>query len=754
MDSEIIDAVTGWDSAPAERGYGGLRSLADDGFTGAVVAGMTWGFMLNGRLLGVFDGTVDGFEGESIEAYRAPDPALPLLYAMRETGGDVRAQYYTEETPLQDADGTLSAGGFTGYVELSENVLSGDYYVVYHGGKSMSAAFVGNSRRLITGDEAFERASGEVGIYKVYDVDLDLVDIPGGEPDEEAAETAGVAAGGVAPAGDEAAEDAAEDADAPTATDEPETTTDADEDDAETPDIGGVDDDADFVGDEPAAADEPEPADGEPAPAASADAAAGDAEPTEPSTPDDGPTGSEPDPSGPASEPQSSESAEATAPSASRSSQADAESRSPTTDGPVVVDAPQKNGEPAAADEPSAADDATGDDVFSAEAQWRNARSIPSLDPRDAEGESVDGRPGTPRSHQRNTTHATHRRPSRGGAAAESRPSPEDQPTQRQSQPAEQTSEEPAVDPAEAESLKQRVESLSSERDRLESERDALREERDEHRSRAEELEGRVAELESEVERLRRQLDEAGIRSTDRSMSADEALRGTNLFVRYARKGEATLEKAHDGQASREEVTENLRLEHHTTFDTEGLGIDGQPYEEFLHETPEYGFAKWVVTDLLYEIGETGNRSSLAGVFDSIPKADRIELYGSVSIPLGDGEAESRQFDIIVRDQMGEPLFVANLNDSRDPATRPMVTQLIKDSKTVADAKETLGSAFMVTKSFFEPGALEAATEETGGGLLSRSKRKSFVKLSRKQGYHLCLVEARGGEFHLNVPDL
>ncbi|GGC59602.1 DUF7527 domain-containing protein [Haloferax sulfurifontis] len=745
MDSEIIDAVTGWDSAPAERGYGGLRSLADDGFTGAVVAGMTWGFMLNGRLLGVFDGTVDGFEGESIEAYRAPDPALPLLYAMRETGGDVRAQYYTEETPLQDADGTLSAGGFTGYVELSENVLSGDYYVVYHGGKSMSAAFVGNSRRLITGDEAFERASDEVGIYKVYDVDIDLVDIPGGDPDEEADETAGVAAGGVAggvaPTGDEGAEDA----DAPTATDEPGATATADEDGDETPEVD--DGDGDLVGDEP------EPADEEPAPAASADAAASDAEPTEPSTPDDGPTGSESDPSEPASGLQSSESTEATAPSASRSAQADAESRSPTAEGSVVVDAPQKNGEQTSP-EPPAADDATGDDVFSAEAQWRNARSIPSLDPRDAEGESVDGRPGTPRSHQRNTTHATHRRPSRGGAAAESRPSSEDQPPQRRSQPDEQTSEEPAVDPVEAESLKQRVEALASERDRLESERDALREERDEHRSRAEELEGRVAELESEVERLRGQLDEAGIRSTDRSMSADEALRGTNLFVRYARKGEATLEKAHDGQASREEVVENLRLEHHTTFDTEGLGIDGQPYEEFLHETPEYGFAKWVVTDLLYEIGETGNRSSLAGVFDSIPKADRIELYGSVSIPLGDGEAESRQFDIIVRDQMGEPLFVANLNDSRDPATRPMVTQLIKDSKGVANAKETLGSAFMVTKSFFEPGALEAATEETGGGLLSRSKRKSFVKLSRKQGYHLCLVEARGGEFHLNVPDL
>ncbi|MGB9958112.1 DUF7527 domain-containing protein [Haloferax prahovense] len=732
MDSEIIDAVTGWDSAPAERGYGGLRSLADDGFTGAVVAGMTWGFMLNGRLLGVFDGTVADFEGESFEAHRAPDPALPLLYAMRETGGDIRAQYYTEETPLGDADGTLSAGGFTGYVELSENVLSGDYYVVYHGGKSMSAAFVGNSKRLVTGDDAFERASDEVGIYKVYDVDLDLVDIPEPEPDEEEDEDAA----GVAATGGEA--------DTTGASGKPETPTTTDE----TSTTGAADNESERA----AAAD---PTDGEPATAdapVSAEPPAETAADPEPPTSDDDGTETTDEPSTGPSESQSPEPAGTEAAAATDRPASD-EPASPMSEGPVVADAPQKNGE-APSPDPLAEDGATGDDVFSAEAQWRNARSIPSLDPRDAAGESVDDRPGTPRSHQGNTTQATHHRPSRGGAGGEGRPSPRDQSNQQQSQPTEQTPDEPDVDPAEAESLKERVESLASERDRLESERDALREERDEHRSRAEELEDRVAELESEVDRLRDRLDEAGVRSTDRSMSADEALRGTNLFVRYAQKGQATLEKAHDGQASREEVIENLRLEHHTTFDTEGLGIDGQPYEAFLHETPEYGFAKWVVTDLLYEIGETGNRSSLAGVFDSIPKADRIELYGSVSVPIGDDESESRQFDVIVRDQMGEPLFVANLNDSRDPATQPMVTQLIKDSKAVADAKETLGSAFVVTRSFFEPEALEAATAETGGGLLSRSKRKSFVKLSRKQGYHLCLVEARGGEFHLNVPDL
>ena len=59
-----------------------------------------------------------------------------------------------------------------------------------------------------------------------------------------------------------------------------------------------------------------------------------------------------------------------------------------------------------------------------------------------------------------------------------------------------------------------------------------------------------------------------------------------------------------------------------------------------------------------------------------------------------------------------------------------------------------------MTTSFFEPGALETASEATRGGLLSRNKRKSFVNLSRKRGYHLCLVEARSENFTLTVPEL
>jgi len=49
---------------------------------------------------------------------------------------------------------------------------------------------------------------------------------------------------------------------------------------------------------------------------------------------------------------------------------------------------------------------------------------------------------------------------------------------------------------------------------------------------------------------------------------------------------------------------------------------------------------------------------------------------------------------------------------------------------------------------------LETVAEATRSGILSRDKRKSFVNLSRKRGYHLCLVEARNENFHLEVPEL
>jgi hypothetical protein len=819
MDSERLDNVTGWSSRPFADGYDGLRDLADREFSGAVTEGMAWAFFLNGRVVGVFDGSIEDFESADGTAYEAPHPALPLLYAMQETGGETRAKYYTNDTPISEVDQTLSAGNFTGYVELSENVLSGDYYTVYHGGRSMSAAFVGSSKRLVTGDEAFETADDEVGIYEVKTVPVEIIDIPGGDESEDdaggAAGAAGAAgagaAGSVGSAGaadatdadaDDAADAGADDADTDDETDVPAgpepseaTPGESTADDTTTPDSdvtlgdsAGSTDASDDI--ETDATDESAPdADHEPSatePAATEPTSTDD---ERPDTPGDTPATGTDDASA-----TGTDDASATGTDDASATATDDASASTGSGGVTFGDGEQSDdasvgdladeviADTSLDEEPLAeeSDDESG--VFSAESEWRETTTIPALDPEesiDADGGSRGSRTGgggrgrRQRGRSGATDHAGSGRASSstGSDGSGSRRS------QRQTggsssrngvsrEQAEQLKEkleasEEARQQAEAarKQLASELESVREERDTLASERDELEAERDELEARASQLDSRVTELEAQVERLESELAEARAEQPDpeHAISAREALDGTNLFVRYDSKSGGTLEKAHDGQVDREEVNTNLRLEHHTSFETDNAHVDGQPYEAFLRESIEYGFARWVVQDLLYEIRDTGHEPQLQDLYDAIPKIDRAELNGSVSLTYtenGEEHREQQRFDVVLRDRMGNPLLVANLNDSRDAASESMMRELVENARRLAETSDSLGAGFLVTASFFAPEALETASEATSGGLLSRSKRESFVKLSRKQGFHLCLVETRNGDFHLNVPEL
>ena len=181
MSVRVVDRVDGWDQRPFDGGYGGLHDLADEEFSGVVRAGGAEAYLTMGTVVAVRHGTIEDFEAASGTVHVAPAPALPLLAVMQEADVDVRAQYYSEETPISEVDGTLSSGGFTGYVELSENVLSGDYYVVYYGGRSLSVAFVGERGELITDEAAFDRADDEVGIFEVVSSEIAVKEVP--EPD-------------------------------------------------------------------------------------------------------------------------------------------------------------------------------------------------------------------------------------------------------------------------------------------------------------------------------------------------------------------------------------------------------------------------------------------------------------------------------------------------------------------------------------------------------------------------------------------
>lgn len=177
MDEWARDRVTTWRDEPFEGGVSGLHSLADDGFTGALEAGNLMVMMLNGRILGHWGGELASIPSTGT-VYHAPDTSLPLLFTMLAMDSNEEGQYYTEQTSLTSVHESLVDAGFVGYLLLSEHVLSGDYYIVYYGDKALPVAFIGTSQRCVTGDEAFDLAADEVGLYEVQAVDLEVEELP------------------------------------------------------------------------------------------------------------------------------------------------------------------------------------------------------------------------------------------------------------------------------------------------------------------------------------------------------------------------------------------------------------------------------------------------------------------------------------------------------------------------------------------------------------------------------------------------
>ena len=660
--------------------------------------------MLNGRIIGIFGGTIPAFDDVDLTAYLAPHPSLPLLFAMQATGGETQAKYYTDDTPLTEVDQTLTEGSFTGFIELSENVLSGDYYVVYYGGRSLSAAFIGNAEQLLTGDEAFQRANDEVGIYEVRSVDLGVHDLP--EATEESG-TAGGGSDGPKSDEDEASADSMDDSDE-AAIDEPEP---ADSEIKEGPEGG----------DEIAEIEEAEPtAEHSAANASTADDSSSDPEPI-----DDGQ---------PADRPHRQSGSESSAGQTERQSQKsrpNAAGRSETSDATAN---PQSD----------EASEGSTEDPFSEEEAWRETRTIPALDPERSEAGAEPENDAPPQ--QRRQDHTT------------DQPSTSQQSQQRthhqQARPPQQGSREVEELRATIESKEGRIEELENELQELSAEREELEDARNRIKEERDTLEERVDQLESQLETMSVKSDTADSGAVTTELDPHEALSQTDVFIRYGSKGEATLESAHGGRAEKEGVLSNLRLEEHTRFDADTATVNGRPFTEFLKDTLQYRFVKWLVEDLLFEIQNTNSQKRLRALYNVLPRFDRAEFDGSVTSRDDAGEEHIETFDVVIRDRMGQPLIVADFNDDRDPASGDMMSDLVTRATTAAEGHDTIGSAFMVTASFFEPTALETADEATGGGLLDRDSKESFVKLGRKQGFHLCLAEARGDAFHVAVPEL
>jgi len=835
MSTHVVDRVDSWDERSFSGGYRELHELADADFSGVVRANGAELFMTRGVVVGIRMGSIEDFEDATGSAYEAPADALPLLAVMQERSDEVRAKYYSEDTSIATVDETLADGGFTGYIELSENVLSGDYYLVYHAGKSMAVAFVGESSKLLDDDEAFETADDEVGIYQVRPVDIEPIEIP--EPSTPADE-ADAGTGAVASASETDTEATTDESGGDgTATANEAGTSDEEPGDHGTAGAGGAA--AGTTGGDPAqAASEPaagaaaetadrgteqraqrgssadettqrgddqpartaessqHPSDGQrerSQSAASRESGAGEA--SEGRTASTGEqqqtertaTGAEQRSSSQGSGRQSaaSESArrEANGGSASQTGDAqehtagDASTREPTTES--ATDGPARQPEQQAQSARGTEQQATaGGQASTAGTETPGVtpgdvevRAIPSLNPDQTaipDGNPEPAPPQTGGQQAGGASQATERTPE---------PEPEPAPRQQESQPqGAQEPVEPEPEPQQSQpqgqpagvpdervtELEEQLQAKDEEIDRLEAELSETSEHNEELEQRLAEVEAERDELAAEVEQLEDQLaqleEEFGAATdADRRLTPAEALSGTDIFVRYHSKGKATLEKAHNGSPRREDVNENLRLEKHTQFDADSASVGGQAYAEFLETTLEYQFVQWVVRDLLFEIRDTGHEKALQDLYDVLPQVDRAELSGVIRVTYtedGQQTQSEETFDVVLRDRMGNPLLVANLNDTREATTESMMEGLITSAERVGQASDTFAGAFYVTESFFEPSALEIADESTKGGILSRDKRKSFVNITRKNGYHLCLVEARNENFHLAVPEL
>jgi hypothetical protein len=760
MSTRVVERVDEWGERSFDGGYRQLQELADREFSGVVRGGGAELYMTNGTVVGVRHGSVESFEDATGTVYEAPTPALPLLAVMQERSEEVRGQYYTEETPISEVDRTLSDGGFTGFVELSENVLSGDYYLVYHGGRSMGVAFVGNTGQLLDGDEAFERTDGEVGIYEVRPVTVEPIEIPD-PPEPEPEEQAPDPTGGTADTteGDEPGGEMPEESDRPEQSRDLEQAGEDDEPAGEADQSAGeMAPESSTDSGEPAVA-EAEPGESEPEPGRTADASPGGEEPVAATEQEPGTarTGGEEAVTEPASaETATGASTGPTGPPDAADPREPAERRAAgSDDGGARTRTRESNAAGgAAASEPAGAGASDAVDL--------ETKAIPSLDPeRTGDHSGADPRADAPRQ--------SHERAGSGGGQPQSRSRPESatpeqsdraaepDPEPRETSTGDDTATDDRVEALEAElsersqeiqRLEGELEAAESDRDQLQDELESVRADRDDLRAEVERLQEEQARLESEF----------GVATdAEQRMTAAEALDGTDLFVRYDSKGKATLAKAHDGGTRRTDVDENLRLEKHTQFDAETVSVGGQRYDEFLEGTVDYKFVQWVTRELLFEIRDTGHADGLRTLYDALPKVDRAELDGVVGVSYTeDGEEVHSQesFDVVLRDRMGDPLLVANINDSREAATQSMMERLVTTAERVGQTTDGFAAAFLVTESFFEPAALETASEATRGGLLSRDKRESFVNLSRKRGYHLCLVEARNENFSLAVPEL
>jgi len=638
MEVPVEDTIDMWEERPVDAGRSGLIQLQTAEFNGVVKdLTNTSAFFVRGRVVHVDGGSLESLSSGEVTAREADDAGVAMLAAMRTTATEARARYYTHETPLNTVDDTLRSGGFTGYVSLAEQVVSGAYFLVYHNGKRMPVAYVGAAHRIATGEDAYELAVNEVGIYEVFPTPIEV------------------------------------------------RTLDADErSSVEEPDVG--------VPEAPSIDLSLAPTDESTGPSA----AASDAMSTRSASRD--PPGEEPGASA----------------------------------GDVSIDALSD-------EEPGASAGDVSIDALSDEEPAMSAGDPPTDMAPSVEPTAADATSNQQSGNEAVTSHL-----------------------QGRLMALEERRRELERDRDDLMRQVTRVEAKVEERDeqikRLTAEYEA---ELSEQADTIEAHERQVEAMRDEIEQLRKTLSEKQalvdeqdpIETEDRPRRA--ALEESNLFIRYANKAGPSLRDFRLQNAAIEKVRENLTVETHTNFDPQQVTIERRPFSEYLQQSTEYRFISWVTGDLLALIDTTNNRGTLGPLFEAVTAIDRVELYGEISTTVPEEDDPiSRPFDIIARNKVGDPLIVADVNTTTAATTRAMTRAMSEKITDLAPQIPDIAAGFYVTESFYDPGALQVIADAVSSGIIPRTNKRSYVRLGRGRGFHLCLTERRGDEFYLNVPDL
>jgi hypothetical protein len=619
MDNGVLKRIESWESRFFSNGGLKIEELLSSGFSGMIESEMEWMFILNGRIIGYQGDRIQEFGKKEGKVYTAPHPALPILFYMQvsEKIGE-SMQYYTEEKSIEEIDATLKENKFTGYIELADDVLSGDYYIVYHGGRSMDVAFIGNMDRLISEEESRRSIKDEIGIYQVNHVNIKPIDITVKDPEKKKV------AGGLIESENVKLEEKhakiTENKEWPTQ-------------------LEGMENNA-------------------------------------------------------------------------------------------IGEMTEREG--------------NGRDKFEHEVAWRVSRVVPSIDPR-KDGELV-------KLLKESTEWKTDDK-NRGKEVQ----SNENVPSKKVEVEEEYITEKEEV----YEKIVEEVEEIIE--DRVE---EIIEEDTDKMTGwGAENIELEKDENLIELISSDRELMKGNVSVNKKVVDAKYAMESAIVFVRYKNPSGPTIIKSlkRKEKIGKDAVNRNLNYGNNIQISgiNEGItlveGNNGEPeeFKEYLEKSAEMRFIKWLVGSLIYEIIETENIKSMKSLYAAIPKIDQIRFGRKIEASEKNEGLRAYAFDMVMEDDAGNPLIVANMNDSIDPTEIMDVNRLVESASRVSASVKSISAAFLVSSSFHSAEALTAADESMKRRFRSRKKENTKVKASRKNKYNLCLVECRKGDgVYLKIPKL